>query len=85
MRAKRRGMLRNVAVALGNWGDEAAVPALVIALSDVEPLVRGHAAWALGQIGTRAARNALETQRPLEPEATVAQEIADSLIADSLI
>jgi epoxyqueuosine reductase len=49
-RAKRRGLLRNVAVALGNWGSSAAVPALSRVLADSEPLVRGHAAWALGRI-----------------------------------
>ena len=52
-RAKRRGLLRNVCVALGNWGDPLAVPGLVEALNDSEPLIRGHAAWALGQIGQR--------------------------------
>ncbi|MBT8395360.1 MAG: tRNA epoxyqueuosine(34) reductase QueG [Gemmatimonadetes bacterium] len=52
-RAKRRGFLRNVAVALGNWGSRDAVPALARALDDPEPLVRGHAAWALGQILNR--------------------------------
>jgi epoxyqueuosine reductase len=52
-RAKRRGLLRNVAVALGNWGSPQAVPALAIALNDEEPLVRGHAAWALGRIVLR--------------------------------
>jgi epoxyqueuosine reductase len=52
-RAKRRGLLRNVAVALGNWGSPEAVPGLVKALEDVEPLVRGHAAWALGRILAR--------------------------------
>jgi epoxyqueuosine reductase len=49
-RAKRRGLLRNVAVALGNWGSPEAVPVLSRALADSEPLVRGHAAWALGRI-----------------------------------
>ena len=49
-RAKRRGFLRNVAVALGNWGSREAVPVLARALDDPEPLIRGHAAWALGQI-----------------------------------
>lgn len=48
-RAGRRGLLRNVAVALGNWGSPAAVPALSRALDDPEPLIREHAAWALGQ------------------------------------
>lgn len=52
-RAKRRGLLRNVCVALGNWGDPLAVPGLVEALNNSEPLIRGHAAWALGQIGQR--------------------------------
>lgn len=49
-RAKRRGLLRNVAVALGNWGDPQAIPALRRALDDPEPLIREHAAWALAQI-----------------------------------
>jgi len=51
-RAKLRGYLRNVAVALGNAGSPAAIPALRQAmLHDPEPLVRAHAAWALSQIG----------------------------------
>jgi epoxyqueuosine reductase len=53
-RAKRRGLLRNVAVALGNWGGREAVPALARALDDHEPLIRGHAAWALGEVLSRA-------------------------------
>jgi epoxyqueuosine reductase len=52
-RTKRRGLLRNVAVALGNWGSPEAVPVLAAALADEEPLVRGHAAWALGRIASR--------------------------------
>ena len=50
-RAKRRGLLRNVAVALGNWGDPAAKPALEEAIRDPEPLIREHAHWALERIG----------------------------------
>jgi len=49
-RARRRGLLRNVAVALGNWGSPRAIPALKRALDDPEPLIREHAAWALTQI-----------------------------------
>jgi epoxyqueuosine reductase len=49
-RAKRSGMLRNVCVALGNWGDPAALPALALALADADPLVRIHAVWALGRV-----------------------------------
>ena len=53
-RAKRRGLLRNVCVALGNIGDARAAPALRRAAdSDPEPLVREHAAWALEQIAAR--------------------------------
>ena len=54
-RAKHAGFLRNVAVALGNSGDPAAIPALEAALDHEEPLVRAHAAWALGRLGGRAA------------------------------
>jgi len=55
LRAKRRGLLRNVCVALGNAGDPRAVPALERALEDAEPLVREHAAWALERIGSHHA------------------------------
>jgi epoxyqueuosine reductase len=53
-RAKRRGYLRNIAVALGNLGGQEAVSSLTAALNDPEPLVGEHAAWALQQIGARA-------------------------------
>jgi len=59
-RVGRRGLLRNVCVALGNWGDPAAAPALAQRLADPEPLLRGHAAWALGRIHAPAARQALD-------------------------
>jgi epoxyqueuosine reductase len=51
LRIGRARLARNAAVALGNWGDKRAMPALEKALSDPEPLVRDHAAWALEQIG----------------------------------
>lgn len=78
-RAKRRGLLRNVCVALGNSGDSAAVPALCEALHHEEALVRGHAAWALGQLGSTQARAALEEALVLEDEADVRQEICCAL------
>jgi epoxyqueuosine reductase len=60
-RAKRRGLLRNVAVALGNTRNPDAVTPLARSLAaESEPLIRSHAAWALGQIGGIAARRALE-------------------------
>lgn len=54
-RAKRRGYLRNVAVALGNTSDMHALPVLQNALNDAEPLIREHAQWAMEQIKKRNA------------------------------
>jgi epoxyqueuosine reductase len=60
-RAKRRGLLRNVAVALGNTRNPDAIAPLARSIeSESEPLIRSHAAWALGEIGGAAARRALE-------------------------
>ena len=75
LRAKRRGFLRNVAVALGNIGNVEAVPALIRALDEEEPLVRGHAAWALGELGTNAGLEALRRRLPIECDAEVRGEI----------
>ena len=54
LRAKRRGLLRNVCVALGNIGDERALPALQKAATDPEPLIAEHAAWAIQQLQKRS-------------------------------
>jgi epoxyqueuosine reductase len=84
-RAKRKGFLRNVAVALGNWlgsldkAPEEAVSALVGALSDPEPLVRGHAAWALGRAGSGSAVAALADRAARELDPWVSEEIAAAL------
>jgi len=78
-RAKRRGLLRNVCVALGNSGDQRAVPALIAALHDAEPLVRGHAAWALGQLGGAQATQALEDMLTSESDEEVQNEIRCAL------
>jgi epoxyqueuosine reductase len=53
LRAKRRGLLRNVCVALGNVGTPSALPALRKAAQDPEPLVAEHARWAAEQITAR--------------------------------
>ena len=78
-RAKRRGLLRNVAVVLGNTRNPDAVAPLARALEDErEPLIRSHAAWALGEIGGSAARSALE--RALrDDDASVREEAAAAL------
>ena len=78
-RTKRRGLLRNVCVALGNSGDQAAVPALCEALHHEESLVRGHAAWALGQLGGPQARASLEATLAHEADENVLQEIRCAL------
>jgi len=78
-RAKRRGFLRNVCVALGNSGDPRAVPALINALHDEEPLIRGHAAWALGRIGGESARQALAEGLNNENDEEVRKEIRCAL------
>jgi epoxyqueuosine reductase len=78
-RTKRRGLLRNVAVALGNWADPAATPALSRALADVEPLIRGHAAWALGRIASETARRTLEEALATETDEWVRSELRASL------
>lgn len=80
-RPGRDGFLRNVCVAMGNRGNEADVPALERVLDDSSPLVRSHAAWALGRIGTPAARRALEQCAAREHEAAVRAEI-DAAIED---
>jgi len=66
---------RNAAVALGNSRDERAVPHLIAALDDRKPLVRGHAAWALGRLGGDAARDALTRRLDVEGDAWVREEV----------
>ena len=61
LRTKRRGVLRNVCVALGNVGDERALPALEQATQDAEPLVVEHARWAIEQIRKRTSNAALRS------------------------
>ncbi len=81
-RTKRRGLLRNVCVALGNSGDMQAVPALIGALHDHEPLVRGHAAWALGRLGGEQARQALCAAQETEEDEEIRREIYCALAPD---
>jgi len=78
-RAQRDGFVRNVVVALGNSHKSEAVPALVQAVHDRSPLVRRHAAWALGQIPTSHARTALAEARRMERDPDVIEEIDTAL------
>jgi len=79
MRTKRVGLQKNACVALGNSRSEAGVPALVSALKSNEPLVRGHAAWALGQIATNDAITALDKACESEKDHYVVEEIGGAL------
>jgi epoxyqueuosine reductase len=47
LRSKRRGLLRNVAVALGNWGSAEAREALEMLARDPDPIIAEHARWGL--------------------------------------
>jgi epoxyqueuosine reductase len=84
-RAKRSGLRRNAAIALGNRRRSVDVPVLEQALLDAEDIeVRRHAAWALGRIGGEAARRALEGAMLREKEPAVVDEIATAIaIIDS--
>jgi epoxyqueuosine reductase len=67
---------------MGNTGNPDAIPALARALEhEAEPLVRGHAAWALGRIGGRRSQAALERCRRRETDGSVAVELDAALVA----
>jgi epoxyqueuosine reductase len=73
-RPGRAGLLRNCCVAAGNLGLDKAVPALVrCLLEDESPLVRSHAAWALGEIG--GAERALREAAGVELDPSCLEEI----------
>ncbi|MEX0585928.1 MAG: tRNA epoxyqueuosine(34) reductase QueG [Pirellulales bacterium] len=78
-RPKRRGILRNAALALGSQRYLPATGALMRGLADAEPLVRAACAWALGQYATAAARLALAERRKQEPVEEVQREIDAAL------
>lgn len=73
---RRTRFRRNVAIALGNAGHPAAIPALTEALQDPEPVIRGHAAWALGRLG---AQTPLESALIYETDIDVLNEIRAAL------
>ena len=70
---------RNALVALGNQGDPGSVGAVSGYLTHPNPVLRAHAAWALGRIGGRRASAALRTALGRE----TAREVIDELIAAS--
>lgn len=78
-RPKRRGMLRNAAIVLGNQRYPPAVAALMRGLNDVEPVVRGACAWALGQFETAAAQAELQARLMIETDCEVRRELLAAL------
>jgi len=91
-RTKRRGLLRNAAVVLGNQlaglgrrstvatvMEKEAVNALKEALYDREPLVRGAAAWALGRAGGAEVRDLLNAGLAVETDRDVLDELKQAL------
>ena len=69
------GFLRNVCIALGNARDLTTIDALILALGHDEPLVRGHAAWAISRMPSRAALSALIEMQSMETDAHVRIEL----------
>ncbi len=74
-RAKRRGFLRNVLIAMGNSGDKSFIPSIMECLGDDEPLVRVHAAWALWKIEGENCRDVLLSHQAGEGDPAVSEEI----------
>jgi epoxyqueuosine reductase len=81
-RTGRDRLVRNACVAAGNWGSDEALAPLTALLNDGSPLVRGHAAWALGRIEGSGAHAALERARARESDDAVREEIAAALMED---
>ncbi len=80
-RIKRQGLVRNACVAAGNWGSQEVADSLAQLLADPEPLIRGHAAWALGQISGRRAADALKTALVVEEDQQVRNEMLAALFS----
>src|SRR5438477_1538762 len=80
-RTRRTGLLRNVCIALGTVAGRVSGPALAGALVDDAPLIRGHAAWALGRLGGPAARQGLALALSREADPWVRDECELALLA----
>ncbi len=78
-RARWVGIVRNAAVALGNSGEGSAIAPLGRALDHVEPIIRGHSAWALGRLGGPTAKKFLKERLAAESDAEVRVEIKAAL------
>ena len=70
---------RNAAIAIGNSREPEFIPDLAKAMEDIEGLVRGYAAWALGRIGGNRARKILESKLSGETDEFARSEIQSAL------
>lgn len=76
LRARRRGLLRNAAVVLGNYHSVDALDPLATLLQcEADPLIRAHAAWGLGQTPSPRAREILSAALKNDPHESVLEEI----------
>ena len=76
----RKPIQRNAVIALGNFKEASAVPDLIGVLErDPRPVLRGTAAWSLGQIGGEQAKLALQTAMEKEQDAEARDAIANAL------
>ena len=84
-RTRRRGLLRNVCIAMGNSGDGCFVDALLQVLDDAEPLIRGHAVWALARLAEHGRSTEISQRmsalRRNETDADVLREIEQAMQA----
>lgn len=79
-RAGRQGLSRNAAIVLGNRGDEGDAEVLAQSLAnEPDAIVRAHAAWGLGAIGTSVALDLLRTRLSIEEDPLVRAEIEAAL------
>ena len=78
-RPRRRGLLRNAAIVLGNQRNDESVDALTTGLNDGEAIVRGASAWALGRIESPRAVEALKARQANEKDPAVLEEINAAL------
>ncbi len=78
-RTRRRGMLRNAAIVLGNQRASDAIPELIVGLHDGEAIVRGASAWALGEMLDQRSIDALKHRKTMETDSDVRSEIESVL------
>ena len=78
-RAKRKGLLRNVLIAMGNSGERDFIPNIKKCLQDKDPLVRAHAVWALWKLEGRDSYETLSNLLSVESDPMVREEIVSIL------